>query len=95
LRLHERVNSARSVVETNSPRASEALRTTLPMKPSQTTTSAFPFVDVAPLSVADEVETGLFQNAVGLLRQLVALSFFFTDREKADARLGDVEEHLA
>jgi hypothetical protein len=53
-----------------------------------------PVVDIAPLGVADEVETRLFQNAEGLFRELVALSFFFTNRQEADARRFDVEEHL-
>src|SRR5205814_379238 len=49
-------------------------------------------VDIASFGVADEIESRLLEDAIRLLRQLVALPFLFADREQADARGVDVEE---
>ena len=79
---------------TISPSDSEALSTTLPMKPSQTIDVRVAVEDVAALGVAHEVEARLLEDAERLLRQLVALALFLADREQADARRVDAEDHL-
>ena len=72
----------------NSKTPSQVFSTTLPTKPSQTTTSAAPLVNVAALDVADELlaQRAGVEQGVGVLGQFVALLLLLANVHQADGR---------
>ena len=83
--------SRRSTVSTS---PSLAFSTMLPVKPSQTITSALPLYTSRASTLPMKLSDGVLQQPVRLADQLVALAFFLADRQQPDARLLDAERHL-
>ena len=73
---------------------SSVFSATLPVKPSQTITSAAPSSSVAALGVALEAELARREQRVRLERQLVPLLRLLADREQAHVGPLDVEDLL-
>ena len=63
----------------------------LPVKPSQTMTSARAAEELARFEVADERDRRRLPAGVRLADEVVALAGFLADRQQPDAGLGDAE----
>ena len=87
---HRRLRGSRR--SSQAPVPSSSFSTTLPVKPSVTTTSTGAERHVAALDVAREAQAGIVgEQAVGVDHEAVALALLVAVREQADARLVDAE----
>ncbi len=72
---------------------SDVFSTTLPTKPSQTTTSVVPSKMSLPSTLPIEVQTAAAQQLGRLLDRVVALDHFLADVQQADRRALVAFEH--